>query len=474
MKFHVFPAKDNSSHDRALLIFAGWGMDEKPFSRLHLPGYHIIVIWDYRDNRFPDRLERMMETFGEIAVIAWSFGVPAATDFLLSHRSLPVTARIAVNGTMHPVDNQKGIPENIFRGTLEGLDEKSLSKFYLRMCGSGATMRLFSETLPDRSPSELREELIAIADRCTAAPQGLWERAIISSDDRIIPPDNQIQAWREEAIETIRIDGPHLPDFNRLFQSLLTEKGLVAEKFTRAETTYDDNAIVQREIAERLCGFASEAFKEISAGTARPMDVLEIGCGTGLTTRMLCRATGLDKIDVWDLHIPSSIQESMPDVRLSARECDAEIEIRRLPSESLDMIFSASTMQWFNSPKTFMSECSRVLRKGGYAILSTFGPETMTEMGSLLNSRRHYPSVDALRRMLPDGCAVISLISGTRTILFETPAEAMRHVKLTGVNALSSRHGSISARAILTSYPLTPTGQAPVTYEPVYIVFRKI
>ena len=90
MKFHVFPAKDNSSHDRALLIFAGWGMDEKPFSRLHLPGYHIIVIWDYRDNRFPDRLERTMETFGEIAVIAWSFGVPAATDFLLSHRSLQI------------------------------------------------------------------------------------------------------------------------------------------------------------------------------------------------------------------------------------------------------------------------------------------------------------------------------------------------------------------------------------------------
>ena len=60
------------------------------------------------------------------------------------------------------------------------------------------------------------------------------------------------------------------------------------------------------------------------------------------------------------------------------------------------MIFSASTMQWFNSPKTFMSECARVLRKGGYAILSTFGPGTMTEIGSLLNSRRHYPSVDAL------------------------------------------------------------------------------
>ena len=172
-------------------------------------------------------------------------------------------------------------------------------------------MRLFSETLPDRSPSELREELTAIADRHTVAPHGLWERAVISSDDRIIPPDNQIQAWREEAIETIRIDGPHLPDFNRLFQSLLTEKGLVAEKFTRAETTYDDNAIVQREIAERLCGFASEALKEISTGASCPMDVLEIGCGSGAYHTHAMPGVGLDKIEVWDLHIPSSIQESI-------------------------------------------------------------------------------------------------------------------------------------------------------------------
>ncbi|MDE5665855.1 MAG: DUF452 family protein [Duncaniella sp.] len=474
MKFHVFPAKGDTNPDRALLIFAGWGMDEKPFSRLQLPGYHLIVVWDYRDSSFPDPLDRMMESFGEIAVIAWSFGVPAATDFLLSHQSLPITARIAVNGTMHPVDDTKGIPEEIFRGTLEGLDEKSLSKFYLRMCGSGAAMRLFSETLPDRSPSELREELTAIANRSAVAPRGLWERAIISSADRIIPPANQMQAWSDEAIETISIEGAHLPDFNRIFKCFLTEKGLVAEKFTRAETTYDDNAIVQREIAGRLCKLASEALNEIAGSAQRPMDVLEIGCGTGLTTRMLCRATGLDKIEVWDLHIPSSIQESMPEIRLSARECDAESEIRRLPAESLDMIFSASTMQWFNSPKTFMGECARVLRKGGHAVISTFGPGTMAEIGSLLDSRRHYPGANALRRMIPEGCTVTDLSTVTRTILFPTPAEAMRHVKLTGVNALSSKHGSISARTILTSYPLTPSGEAPVTYEPVYIVFKKI
>ena len=43
---------------------------------------------------------------------------------------------IAINGTESPVDNSTGIPENIFKGTLETLDERNLRKFRMRMSGS--------------------------------------------------------------------------------------------------------------------------------------------------------------------------------------------------------------------------------------------------------------------------------------------------------------------------------------------------
>ncbi|MDE6037246.1 MAG: DUF452 family protein, partial [Duncaniella sp.] len=99
MKFHIFPADDPRSATRAILLFAGWGMDEKPFVRTGLQGYTLIVIWDYRDSSFPPELHSMLRDFREIAVIGWSFGVPAATEFILSNPELPVTARIAVNGT---------------------------------------------------------------------------------------------------------------------------------------------------------------------------------------------------------------------------------------------------------------------------------------------------------------------------------------------------------------------------------------
>lgn len=475
MKFHVFPTDTVCPARRAIMLFAGWGMDEKPFAHIGLSGYDLIVVWDYRLTDFSAALDRRLEGYDEIAVIAWSFGVPAATRFLLTRTSLPVTARIAVNGTMHPVDDTLGIPVAIFSGTLEGLSEKSLSKFYLRMCGSAALFREFASALPERGVDELREELAAIGRLTPESPSRVWERAVVCRNDRIIPPANQLNAWRSEAVEIIETDGPHLPDFNSLLARLLTEKSLVAEKFTRAEVTYDDNATVQREISGHLCRMACEMIADTrKALDGRIPEVLEIGCGTGQTTRMLSQEADLDRLEVWDLHIPRRLADGLEGVRLTTRECDAETEIRRLPAGSLDMIFSASTMQWFNSPMTFMRECGRALRHGGYAVISTFGPETMTEICSLLPVNRHYPTPETLMAMIPDGCRLIHFSTATHTVTFPTPADALRHVKLTGVNALSRRNGGNAARTVISGYPLDPDGKAPVTYQPIYMIFQKL
>ena len=465
MKFHIFPADDPRSATRAILLFAGWGMDEKPFVRTGLQGYTLIVIWDYRDSSFPPELHGMLRDFREIAVIGWSFGVPAATEFILSNPDLPVTARIAVNGTMHPVHDHLGIPTEIFRGTLEGLTEKSLSKFYLRMCGSSALFREFSETYPRRTVDELREELSAIADRQAIAPRGVWDRAVICKGDRIIPPDNQEAAWRDEAFGIIRTDAPHLPDFNSLLAALLTEKSLVAERFARAERTYDDNAVVQRRIARKLISLVPR--RSATVGRA-----LEIGCGTGMTTGMLVGEIPVADLEVWDLHLPASLPSSIGSTRITGRECDAETEIRCLPDGSLDLIFSASTMQWFNSPGSFLRECLRVLRPGGHAVISTFGPETMREISGA-PARRQYPDDAAIGQMLPAGCQKIHLSSEIHTIHFPTPADALRHVSLTGVNALSRNAGGATARSVMAAYPLAPDGSAPLTYQPIYIVFGR-
>ncbi|MDE6161469.1 MAG: DUF452 family protein, partial [Muribaculaceae bacterium] len=148
-------------HPRLIIIFAGWGMDERPFADLSRPGYDIMAVWDYRTLDFDPA---WTDGYEEVCVLAWSMGVQAA-QLCHPHISDRVTARIAVGGTPEAVSDTHGIPETIFRGTLEGLDERSLARFMRRMCGGAAAYARFEHISPQRPVDELRDELDAIGRR---------------------------------------------------------------------------------------------------------------------------------------------------------------------------------------------------------------------------------------------------------------------------------------------------------------------
>lgn len=467
MKAFLIPASSTTPH--LILLFAGWSMDFHPFEHIHPQGYDLCVVWDYRSAELllqngEMTFEGMLSQYAEITVFAWSFGVPSASKFIADNPQLPITAKIAVNGTQRPVDDRLGIPEAIFTGTLEGLSEKSLAKFHLRMAGSGSAYREFAKHIPERGIEELKEELIAIRD--TETPIIQWDKAIIFDNDRIIPPTNQQSAWVKEAYELIHYDGAHLPNFKTLFSQILNDKSLVRRRFSNASTTYDSYAVVQRQIAERLIGLWNPD-RECH------YDSLEIGCGTGYTTRLIQSTAYHNSLRLWDLTISDEFRTEFISSTSIPKACDAEVEIRLLGDSSLDVIVSASTIQWFNSLPEFFIQVERVLRKGGKAIISTFGPDTMSEINTTLGKRSPYPTITTLRRMIPKGLAVCELIEETITMSFHNPIEALRHIQLTGVNALSDNASPSAVRTLIRDYPIDHQGKATLTYQPIYIVLEK-
>lgn len=438
---------------RLILIFAGWGMDCNPFRNLRHAGYDIAMAYDYRT--LTPTGEVNLSDYREICVAAWSFGVVSAEIFLKENPQLPITACVAINGTLYPVDDDKGIPKSIFEATLQNLSPQSLKRFNRRMCGSASAAGEFESVAPQRDFSELADELRAIADRGSASDSSRWNLAYVSNKDNIIPTANQLRAW-EGTTELKEIAGPHMPNFSNILANCFINKRLVAQRFKKANHTYNLSACVQADIALLLV----EAIR--LRLTDRQIDhVLEIGAGTGLLTIPLTEQIEIKSLELWDI---ATINSSLPGTH---RICDAELAIRQEPSERYDLIVSASTLQWFNSQTDFIRQAHRTLKNEGLLAFSTFAPGNFSEISQFLPASLHYSSAARLTAILEkSGFCEISIAEQKKTLNFESPIELLRHIRQTGVNALPP--STLAAKRIIAA------NIKSLTYKPLIITAKKL
>lgn len=450
---------------RVILFFAGWGMDSSPFEGLCRPGYDIVVFWDYR-NLCQDW--SFLKDYDEVCLVAWSFGVYAASVAALGIERR-ITLRIAVNGTLKPVDRLTGIPPRIFEGTLKGLSERSLYKFNRRMCGSSQVFASFMEHAPKRGIEELREELEAMGGDCIFAPGQIknWDLALISTDDAIIPCVNQWRAWQGTTVRMI--DGGHFVDFQHVLDHFVIDKENMGDCFERGLKSYDSHADVQRQVVDHMAALAigSGLAEHVSLPGAR---TLEIGSGTGTLSRHLDRFCGPQSyFEMWDIAGQQPIERSMS----AFCRCDAETAIRKVPTASFDCVASASTMQWFNSPKSFLRESLRVVAPGGYVLLSTFVDGNLASIAAA--SGRSLPLLSARewREAVPADVELLHFGIIERSLQFDSALKVFEHLRATGVNSLGRSSQTMPMTAIIKRFPQSLDGMYRITYRCLVMLLRK-
>ena len=191
-----------------LLIFGGWGTWPGLFSGYSYPeGSDVLLCCDYRSLDFDAGL---LTGYGSVDLVAWSMGVWTAAHVLSGTglEACPLRRRIAVNGTMYPVDDLRGIPARVFEGTLERMSRPVLDKFVRRMCGKN--LEEYLSRRPERSPEELKDELAALYTAVKGSGvccDFRWDVAVIGREDMIFPAENQRRAWT--GIRTAEMDAPH-------------------------------------------------------------------------------------------------------------------------------------------------------------------------------------------------------------------------------------------------------------------------
>ena len=125
-----------------------------------------------------------------------------------------LTAAIAVNGTLTPIDDLDGIPPAISSRTAEpSLLPPARQRCRPRLPGPPHAADAFPP--PQRTPLDQQRELQAIAQRASAAPRrrNPFSCAIVATHDRIFPPAAPRHAWSQHPKTRLLTlpDAPHAP-----------------------------------------------------------------------------------------------------------------------------------------------------------------------------------------------------------------------------------------------------------------------
>lgn len=154
----------------------------------------------------------------------------------------------------------------------------------------------------------------------------------------------------------------------------------VAHSFGQAAEHYDTHAALQRDVADRLLGCID--------ATLRPATVLDLGCGTGYCASKLGAYLPEARLLALDLAVPM-LRASSTRVPHDTLLLCADLQALPLQAESADLGVCSLALQWCGDPARVFRELARVLRGGGQALLSTFGPATLREL------RAAWSAVDA-------------------------------------------------------------------------------
>lgn len=150
---------------------------------------------------------------------------------------------------------------------------------------------------------------------------------------------------------------------------------LVKKNFSKYASDYDRYACLQRRCAQRLITELKNNYYET---------ILDIGCGTGIYTKLLSQKFPEAKIEALDLSdkMIEVARQKMDKDKINFIIADAEsLDI----NQEFDLITSNGAFQWFGNLKKTLLSYKKLLREKGCILFSIFGPKTFYELKSSLN-----------------------------------------------------------------------------------------
>ena len=275
----------------------------------------------------------------------------------------------------------------------------------------------------------------------------------------------------------------------------------IKKHFSHAAPSYDDAAILQKTVAERVD-------ERLELTTIETQTILDLGAGTGLLTEKVIARYPKAQIFAVDLSV-SMLKQAEPRFKTvrfpqlgksfnqwlqnckltkpfvsksAATAINADVYQLPFADSSVDLIVSNLMLQWCDDLDAVFAEFRRVLRPEGLLMFTTFGPDTLKELRQAWRvADTEQEHVNQFIDMHDIGDALIRSGFGQPvmdmelfTLTYDKPIGVLKDLKAIGatnanLNRKQGLMGKTRFQTMLEAYEtLRKEGKIPATYEVVH------
>lgn len=209
----------------------------------------------------------------------------------------------------------------------------------------------------------------------------------------------------------------------------------IKQCFEQASNTYDQHSKVQQAVGLALIA----QLKNFKGG-----EVLDLGCGTGVTTNTLCSTIKLSGITLSDISqaLVQKTAEKIASYSPISWPMDFDSDWHNLPM--FDLIFSNMAMQWSVNIAILIERCFTHLHKGGYLAFSIPLDGTFAQLRAIgVNVNHFYSPEDIEKNLLSCSFCIRSINIIEYLEPYKTMFEALHNIKKVGANCTLKAHNTL-------------------------------
>lgn len=239
----------------------------------------------------------------------------------------------------------------------------------------------------------------------------------------------------------------------------MVDKELIKKRFSKSLETYEQNAVIQNQMANLLLQ------KLIEIKGKNYEKIFEIGCGKGLLTKKIQKELSCKELFLNDMI--KSISYS----NFILGDC----ENINLP-QNLDLVISNATLQWVENLPALLDKINLSLNSGAVFAFTTFGEQNFHQIKTITNNSLNYFNQETIEKMLSKNFKIIHSHSEIIDLGFDSAYEILNHLKLCGTNALEkTRWTKKELINFIKKYDefITEDCKFILTYHPMYFIAIK-